>query len=113
MVCYKATHNGFPGRKEETAFMTTAIFEPLCGYGKFSPRSFNRLGIIKQIHTSLNRRKDTRPVKFLPSFKVALLELMDFPYPMKRIPNESRGSRRSFSLGHLDGHSLYSSNSAF
>ena len=32
---------------------------------------------------------------------------------MKRIPNESRGSRPSFSLGHLDGHSLRSSNSAF
>ena len=29
-------------------------------------------------HTSLDRRKDTRPVKFVLSFKVAFLELMDF-----------------------------------
>ena len=29
-------------------------------------------------HTSLDRRKDSRPVKFFPSFKVAFLALMDF-----------------------------------
>ena len=31
-----------------------------------------------RLHTSLDRRKDTRPVKFLLSFEVAFLELMDF-----------------------------------
>ena len=41
-------------------------------------QAYITMGALVTSHTSLDRRKDTRPVKFLLSFKVAFLELMDF-----------------------------------